>query len=269
MDFDFNLILVPLTLGFFVIWLADKLILKQRKTHGKGNEPSAVVRWAYELFPILAVVLVVRSFFYEPYNIPSDSMVPTLRTGDYILVDKNAYGVRLPLLHTKIIDSGEPARGDVAVFRFPLQPSIYFIKRIIGLPGDTVSFSNGQLTINGEPAPIEPLPTNQQADDFSTLFQEQIDTHTFTSRYLNGVNSARQALFIQQNALGSTDGTQWSITVPQDQYFALGDNRDESQDSRFWGFVPAENLSGRAIVVWMHKEPGLHLPSFSTVRTIH
>ena len=267
MDFDFNLILVPLTLIFFGVWLIDKLWLKQRKKHGKGKEPTAAVRWAYEFLPILAVVLVVRSFFYEPFNIPSESMVPTLTTGDFILVDKNAFGVRLPLTNTKIIDSGSPERGDVAVFRFPLQPNIYFIKRIIGLPGDTVSFDNGVLSINGTAVPQETLPATAQRDDFSTLYQEKIGAHSFTSRQLDGVWSARLAPFTSQLG-GSADGKHWSVTVPEGQYFALGDNRDESQDSRFWGFVPDENLAGRAIVVWMHKEPGLHLPSFTSARKI-
>ena len=123
MDFDFNLVLVPLTLIFLALWITDKTFLKQRKTRGKGNE-TAAVRWAYELLPILLVVLIVRSFLYEPYNIPSDSMVPTLKTGDFILVDKNDFGVRLPLTNTTIWDSGKPESGDVAVFRFPLDPSI-------------------------------------------------------------------------------------------------------------------------------------------------
>ena len=153
MDFDFNLVLVPLTLIFLALWIMDKTFLKQRKTRGKGNE-TAAVRWAYELLPILLVVLIVRSFLYEPYNIPSDSMVPTLKTGDFILVDKNDFGVRLPLTNTTIWDSGKPVSGDVAVFRFPLDPSIYFIKRIIGVPGDTVSYDGKLLTINGTPAKL-------------------------------------------------------------------------------------------------------------------
>ena len=131
MDFDFNLILVPVTLIFFGLWLLDKFVLKQRATQGKGNE-NFIITWAYDFWPVLAVVLVLRSFFFEPYNIPSDSMVPTLETGDYILVNKYQYGVRLPITNTKIIDVSEPERGDVAVFRYPPQPSISYIKRIIG-----------------------------------------------------------------------------------------------------------------------------------------
>ena len=126
MDFDFNLILVPATLIFFGIWLLDKFVLEQRATKGKGNE-NFIVSWAYDFWPVLAVVLVLRSFLFEPFNIPSDSMVPTLETGDYILVNKFQYGVRLPITNTKIIDTGEPQRGDVAVFRYPENPKISYI----------------------------------------------------------------------------------------------------------------------------------------------
>ncbi len=147
MDFDFNLILVPLTIGLGIIWLLDKLTLKQRKTRGRGQE-SLLVRWAYDFFPVLAVVLIVRSFLIEPFNIPSSSMVPTLYTGDFIAVNKYAYGVRLPLTYNKVLDTGAPEHGDVAVFRYPENPSIYYIKRVIGLPGDTVSYDQGTLSIN-------------------------------------------------------------------------------------------------------------------------
>ena len=131
MDFDFNLILVPLTLGLGLIWLLDKLTLKQRKTRGRGQE-SLLVRWAYDFFPVLAVVLIVRSFLIEPFNIPSSSMVPTLYTGDFIAVNKFAYGVRLPLNYTKVLNTGNPEHGDVMVFRYPENPSVHYIKRVIG-----------------------------------------------------------------------------------------------------------------------------------------
>ena len=149
MDFDFNLILVPATLILGAIWLLDKLVLKQKQS--KGLEKStAPVRWAYDFFPILAIVLVVRSFLIEPFNIPSSSMVPTLYTGDFIAVNKYAYGIRLPLVNTKVLDLGAPQHGDVVVFRYPENPKIYYIKRVIGVGGDTVSFNNGQLSVNGK-----------------------------------------------------------------------------------------------------------------------
>ena len=149
MDFDFNLILVPATLFFVAVWLLDKFVLKQRQTKGKGNE-NFIITWAYDFWPVLAVVLVLRSFLYEPFNIPSDSMVPTLETGDFILVNKFDYGVKLPIVNTKILDTGSPERGDVVVFRYPPQPTISYIKRVIGLPGDHIVYDHGQLTINGE-----------------------------------------------------------------------------------------------------------------------
>ena len=268
MDFDFNLVLVPLTLIFLALWITDKTFLKQRKTRGKGNE-TAAVRWAYELLPILLVVLIVRSFLYEPYNIPSDSMVPTLKTGDFILVDKNDFGVRLPLTNTTIWDSGKPESGDVAVFRFPLDPSIYFIKRIIGVPGDTVSYDGKLLTINGTPAPREMADALEQIDDYSEVQIETLPNRSHLIRTLPGFDqSDRTADFIaSQRGVNTPEGS-WSITVPEGSYFAMGDNRDESQDSRFWGFVPENNLAGRAVLVWMHKKPGLHLPDFSKARMI-
>jgi signal peptidase I, bacterial type len=149
MDFDFNLILVPATVIFFLIWLLDKFVWKQRQTKGKGNE-NVVIAWAYDFWPILAIVLVMRSFLYEPFNIPSDSMVPTLETGDFIVVNKYQYGVRLPIINKKIIDVGEPERGDVIVFRYPPQPTISYIKRVVGLPGDHIIYDHGQLSVNGQ-----------------------------------------------------------------------------------------------------------------------
>ena len=163
MDFDFNLILVPLTIGLGIIWLLDKLTLKQRKTRGRGQE-SLLVRWAYDFFPVLAVVLIVRSFLIEPFNIPSSSMVPTLYTGDFIAVNKYAYGVRLPLTYNKVLDTGAPEHGDVAVFRYPENPSIYYIKRVIGLPGDTVSYNQGTLAINDTPVPTKAVDFDADAE---------------------------------------------------------------------------------------------------------
>lgn len=269
MDFDFNLILVPVTLIFFIIWLLDKLVWKQRKTKGRGNE-NAIISWAYDFWPVLAVVLILRSFFYEPFNIPSDSMVPTLETGDFILVNKFDYGVRLPIINKKIIDVGEPERGDVIVFRYPPQPSISYIKRVIGLPGDHLVYDHGQLSINGQKVAKVPVEFSRKKDALDTpnslYFKETLGEHTFTMRQLEGVNVARQAPFINYVDNGkyqNQDGQYWEVKVPEGHYFAMGDNRDQSADSRFWGFVPEENLTGRAFYIWMHKEPGFNLPSFS------
>ncbi|WP_313660792.1 signal peptidase I, partial [Acinetobacter variabilis] len=193
MDFDFNLILVPATLFFVAVWLLDKFVLKQRQTKGKGNE-NFIITWAYDFWPVLAVVLVLRSFLYEPFNIPSDSMVPTLETGDFILVNKFDYGVKLPIVNTKILDIGSP------VFRYPPQPTISYIKRVIGLPGDHIVYDHGQLTINGEKVAKVPVEFSREKDRLDTpnsiYHKETIGEHTFTMRELEGVNVARQAPFL-------------------------------------------------------------------------
>lgn len=269
MDFDFNLILVPATLFFIAVWLLDKFVFKQRATKGRGNE-NFIITWAYDFWPVLAVVMVLRSFLYEPFNIPSDSMVPTLETGDFILVNKFEYGVRLPIINSKIIDVGSPERGEVAVFRYPPQPSISYIKRIVGLPGDHIVYDHGQLSINGEKVTKTPIQFSREKDSLDTptsiYHQETLGAHTFTMRELEGVNVARQAPFLNyldNGKYSAENGLYWEVKVPEGHYFAMGDNRDQSADSRFWGFVPEENLTGRAFYIWMHKEPGFNLPSFS------
>lgn len=269
MDFDFNLILVPATLFFIAVWLLDKFVFKQRATKGRGNE-NFIITWAYDFWPVLAVVMVLRSFLYEPFNIPSDSMVPTLETGDFILVNKFEYGVRLPIINSKIIDVGSPERGEVAVFRYPPQPSISYIKRIVGLPGDHIVYDHGQLSINGEKVTKTPIQFSREKDNLDTptsiYHQETLGAHTFTMRELEGVNVAHLAPFlnyVDNGKYSAENGLYWEVKVPEGHYFAMGDNRDQSADSRFWGFVPEENLTGRAFYIWMHKEPGFNLPSFS------
>lgn len=280
MDFDFNWILVPVTLIFFVVYLLDKFVLKQRASKGRDNE-NFIITWAYDFWPVLAVVVVLRSFLFEPFNIPSDSMVPTLETGDFILVNKFDYGVRLPLINKKIIDIGEPERGDVVVFRYPPQPSISYIKRVIGLPGDHLKFEEGQLFVNGQKLSKTPIQFQRGKDIQDTptafYFRETVGQHSHMIRYLEGRNPlVEQFQFAQMKGAEAlvpfvakandvfinSDGQSWEATVPKGHYFAMGDNRDQSADSRFWGFVPEENLSGRAFYIWMHKEPGWHLPSF-------
>ena len=301
MDFDFNLILVPATLILGAIWLLDKLVLKQKQS--KGLEKStAPVRWAYDFFPILAIVLVVRSFLIEPFNIPSSSMVPTLYTGDFIAVNKYAYGIRLPLVNTKVLDLGAPQHGDVVVFRYPENPKIYYIKRVIGVGGDTVSFNNGQLSVNGKaiattPANFTPDPKmtaqlyppgktetgevvtaeqaaqlgNQEEQTAQYVQESPSSNHQHLVRYLGDKNWFQYASFLQQASpqLMVSQGQQWQLTVPKGHYFVMGDNRDRSADGRFWGFVPDENLAGKAVYVWTHKASGLSLPTFNRNGAIH
>lgn len=281
MDFDFNLILVPATLIFFIIWLLDVLVWKQHKKlkAGQIQQEHTAISWAYDFFPVLALVLVVRSFLFEPFNIPSESMHPTLLTGDFILVNKFDYGVRLPILNKKILDSGEPKRGEVAVFRYPFKPSINYIKRVVGLPGDKIIYNEGILTINGQAVSKVALPTMMDPPDFEpdeilqkSFSQEQMGTHSHVIREKVGAWSASQAPFVNtlnNGEFANSNGHHWEVTVPPKHYFMMGDNRDGSADSRFWGFMPEENLAGRAIYVWMHKEPGFHMPSFNRAGVIN
>lgn len=278
MDFDFNLILVPVTLAFFAVWLLDKFVFKQRQTKGKGNE-NFLITWAYDFWPVLAVVLVLRSFFFEPFNIPSDSMVPTLETGDFILVNKYQYGVRLPITNTKLIDIAEPERGQVFVFRYPENPKISYIKRVIGLPGDKIKLDQGNLYINGvkqEKTFIKNIGVNVKVESRAGLpdnitlqgkqYEMKIGEHKFNVNQISEQqygDKPTQILNSIQSKTGLTEGQSLDITVPKGHYFAMGDNRDQSYDSRFWGFVPEENLIGHAVYVWMHKEPGFNIPQFS------
>ena len=281
MNFDFNLILIPLTLVLGVFWLLEKRGVKKLKN-------SWIKSWV-ELFPILAIYMVFRSFVLEPFNIPSSSMVPTLYTGDYIMANKYDYGLRLPIVNTKIMNTGHPEHGDVAVFLYPQDPSVRYIKRIIGLPGDTVRYDHGQLFINDAPIPTQvanyvadkkltsqlyrpnekisdtqAITLGNQEEKVAQYLQETEEEHSHLVRYITG-SSAKYAPFLQQVSpeVMASEGTQWQLTVPQNQYFVMGDNRDVSADGRFWGFVPDDNLVGKAVFIWMHKAPGLSLPSFS------
>ena len=239
---------------------------------------NPVINWAYDFWPVLAVVLVVRSFFYEPFNIPSESMNPTLETGDFILVNKYAYGVRLPLLNNKILDTGEPERGEVAVFRYPEKPSISYIKRIIGIPGDHIAFKQGVVYVNGV---AQPYNTGSQGTFFASYDNESgkpvevkldvqkwvtnLGEHRFISQYIKAEQKqadGQQYVEQLQQRVPLSLQQEWEVTVPEGKYFAMGDNRDQSADSRYWGFVPEENLTGRAMYIWMHKAPGLNVPTF-------
>ena len=251
--------------------------VRAHATHD-AHKVNPIINWAYDFWPVLAVVLVVRSFLFEPFNIPSESMNPTLETGDFILVNKFAYGVRLPLINTKIIDTGAPEHGDVAVFRYPVDPSISYIKRIIGLPGDTISYQNGELFINGEKQfsqkgnevnlPVHYQDASGQQQKIIVDAQQwvvNIASHRFITQYIKATQSdglAQQFIQQYQQKAPLSLEQNWEVTVPEGEYFAMGDNRDQSADSRYWGFVPEANLTGKATYVWMHKAPGFNLPSF-------
>jgi signal peptidase I len=211
--------------------------------------------WTAGLFPVLLVVFVLRSFLFEPFKIPSGSMVPTLRVGDLILVNKFHYGIRLPVLNTKVMDNHEPQRGDVMVFRYPPQPNLDYIKRVVGIPGDEVSYLNKQLRINGQLIAQTPLPEFFDSDDmrYSKQFEANLDGKQF--RFLNDDN--RPAFVPGASPFKGRDNCNYSAQgvvckVPAGHYFMMGDNRDNSLDSRYWGFVPEANIVGRAFFVWMN-----------------
>lgn len=201
-----------------------------------------LVEFARSFFPVLLIVLIIRSFFFEPYKIPSGSMIPTLLVGDFIFVSKFSYGVRLPVLHKKIVDTGSPQRGDVAVFRLPRDPTVNYIKRVIGLPGDQVEYRDHRLTINGEPAGLDTIGPFSLGDSHGLLLRESIDGRD------------HELLHTSPNLSFPAE-----LVVPDDCYFVMGDNRDNSQDSRFTqvGCIPETNLVGKAGRIWFNWEwPG-------------
>ncbi|MDR3055606.1 MAG: signal peptidase I [Zoogloeaceae bacterium] len=259
MNFDFALILFIVVAITGVVWAADLFWLKKRR--GANVKDPWWVEYGGSLFPVLLIVFLLRSFLAEPFRIPSDSMMPTLLDGDFILVNKYTYGVRLPILDTKIIDVNEPQRGEVMVFRFPLNPGKNYIKRVVGLPGDTVAYQNKRLTVNDKTVVVE------QRDDYlhpvklyySSQFDETLGN--VTHRILNdavrpaGISDPRDFHDFRENCQYNTEGV--ICQVPEGHYFMMGDNRDNSEDSRFWGFVPEENIVGRAFFIWFNfSDPG-------------
>ncbi|NEX62767.1 signal peptidase I [Noviherbaspirillum galbum] len=213
------------------------------------------IEYSGSFFPVIALVFFLRSFLYEPFKIPSSSMVPTLVIGDLILVNKFVYGIRLPVINKKIIEVNDPQRGDVMVFKYPKDPSMDYIKRVIGVPGDKVSYRNKRLTINGQEVRYEPLP--DYLDEESLRYSKQYSEHlpTVTHNILNDENKPAyvqdpDAFPYHEQCTYNLEG--FTCTVPAGHYFMMGDNRDNSADSRYWGFVPNENIVGKAFFVWMN-----------------
>lgn len=279
MNIDFPLILVILVFGSGFVWLADALVTapmrKRRiaelggqfpnwqdggsqdaKAYAKALSQTAaeptIVEYARSFFPVLAAVLVLRSFLFEPFQIPSSSMVPTLLVGDYILVNKFSYGLRLPVVRDKVIEIGEPERGDVMVFFPPHQNNTYYIKRVIGLPGDKIVYRDKQLSVNGERVP-------QQWLDDTPLGRSgriRVAAETVAAEpHLMQVDRARPA-------------RDFAVKVKPGHYFMMGDNRDNSSDSRVWGQVPERDIVGKAVAIWMHWNDWLSIPSFSRLGAI-
>ncbi len=273
----FSIFLVVITLITGIVWLADKFYLAPQRQLKLANaeeqcdgelepeaiasliEPSAPVDTAVQIFPVIAFVLILRSFIYEPFQIPSGSMMPTLLDGDFILVNKFNYGLRDPVARNKFVEIGLPERGDVVVFKYPVDPNVDYIKRVIGLPGDRIIYRNKSLYIKQVCKPED-----KACSDF-----EQV-VHTYRpedstpdgsyglTRYTSEMPNKTHDILINNSVLPRTQhyfqqaSTQRDeFVVPEGQYFVMGDNRDNSLDGRFWGFVPEENLVGEAVAIWM------------------
>jgi len=229
------------------IWALDVLWLKPRReasaiASGEAAQEPALVEFSRSFLPIVIVVLLIRSFAYEPFRIPSSSMMPTLRVGDFIFVSKFSYGLRLPVLNTKVLSTGEPERGDVAVFRLPSDPGTNYIKRVVGLPGDVVSMRNKQLWINGEPVPSALLGETVEIECGGFWFDAQVGVETLGDHshqvYLSEQRD-RPSPFLDR-------------PVPPGQYLVMGDNRDCSRDGRIIGYIPESSMVGRAVRIWMN-----------------
>lgn len=250
---NFALILFLLLLASGVLYAVD--VLKFRKMRSPGDKEPVWVEWGASFFPVILFVFVLRSFLFEPFKIPSGSMIPTLLVGDFILVNKFTYGIRLPVINKKIISINEPQRGDVMVFRYPEDPSLDYIKRVVGLPGDTVAYQHKKLTINGKPVEMEKLADFLHPERLYYSEQYKAKLGDVEHRLLNDVDApafipdAGRFPFRENctyNAAGVT------CKVPAGHYFMMGDNRDNSRDSRAWGFVPEENIVGKAFFIWLN-----------------
>ncbi len=298
MNIDYSLILVILVLISGLIWLIDALFfaktrlqefrsyLKENKlkeeqitAYKKSEEEKSVlnrkiikhfdkafdikkdpglVEYSKSFFPILFVILVFRSFLFEPFKVPTGSMIPSLNVGDYIIVNKHSYGIRLPVIGTKVINVSDPQRGDVMVF-IPPHEDLYFVKRVIGMPGDHVRYEEKTLYINGF----------EQAQEFINMTG---DGRRPVNHFLEQLGEVEHDIYVS-SLTRYTTSDYWmqpgGRVVPEGYYFMMGDNRDNSDDSRRWGVVPEENIVGKAVAVWMNKEPGMNLPTFSQNRLIN
>jgi signal peptidase I len=255
-DFSFWLLVGTVVSGALYGGYAAYIKSQQREYPPEGSEPKTV-EYARSFFPVFLVVLLLRSFLFEPFRIPSGSMIPTLLVGDFILVNKFTYGIRLPVINKKIISINQPQRGDIVVFRYPKDPSTDFIKRVIGVPGDRISYFNKRLTVNGLPV------SEQLLGRFSGDGQNA--SMTGAEIYRENLTGVDHDILILPNAPSLED----VYVVPEGHYFMMGDDRDNSHDSRYWGFVPEENLVGKAFLIWMNFDAqSAHFIDFKRLGTI-
>lgn len=231
---NFALILVVLTALTGMLYLIDVLFFVKKREEGAA--PGKILEFGRSFFPVFLIVLLLRSFLVEPFRIPSGSLEPTLLVGDFVAVNKFAYGLRLPVLENKLIKVAEPETGEIAVFRWPPDPSYDYIKRVIGVPGDKISYHNKVLTING-----------QEAKQSFVEYAIDESSGNAVSKYLENLDGKEHYIFIREDI----PATDFDLVVPEGSYFMMGDNRDDSADSRFWGFVPESYLRGKAFLVWM------------------
>lgn len=238
MSINLALVLTLLTLFSGIVMAMDKLVWKTADQDSRTvpGPIATLVEYSRSFFPVLIFVLVIRSFIFEPFRIPSGSMKPTLVVGDFIFVKKFSYGLRLPVTETKIIETGDPQRGDVIVFRLPSDPKINYIKRVIGLPGDEVSFERQRLTINGVTMDLD---ANGEVFEHAPIYVENLDGREHEILIHNPGHSRKDGVYI----------------VPEGHYFVMGDNRDQSRDSRWIGMIPEKFLVGEAVRIWMHFVP--------------
>lgn len=260
---NFALVLFLLLVVTGVLWVIDHFFARKQRA------PDAPAPWWVEygasFFPVILIVFGLRSFVVEPFKIPSGSMIPTLLVGDFILVNKWTYGIRLPVINKKILDVNEPKRGEVMVFRYPADPSLDYIKRVVGLPGDTVEYIDKRLTVNGSAVPL--------TESGNYLHPDRL---YYSPKYSEKLGEVEHSVLIERDApafvpqvmnFPGRDNCTYTArgvrcTVPSGHYFVMGDNRDASSDSRVWGFVPDANIVGRAFFIWFNFNDMKRIGSF-------
>jgi len=239
MNIDFALILVLLVVGTGLLGLIDMIFLAPSRKADPTIKQPLIFEYARSFFPVLLLVLLIRSFIFEPFRIPSGSLKPTLLVGDFIVVTKYDYGLRWPITNKLFYPVDKPKRGQIVVFRYPSNPSMDYIKRVIGLPGDTIEYHNKQLSINGKLAEQKIIGYTVDTDDRGNTWQVE--------KREENLDGVKHAIIVRP----TVKGKDFKVTVPKGHYFVMGDNRDDSNDSRYWGFLPDKNLIGHARVVWL------------------